>query len=214
MMPLNWLLQRIFYKPFTYIRDYLLSKNNAAYQQFKQQVNQHYRVLNAYDIARLIGKDDTEMYYGETPIYIINHVMKHISSLNINRLIDLGCGRGLLSAWISYQFNIDVTGIDNNLFFISSANQSLDRSLKHGRLRYAVMDLYQAPISQYDGVIINTLLMSSDEIIQLQHWFENQHKGYILIVIGSDLFSHYTPVYNKRHIFPWGSTTVTVQQKS
>jgi SAM-dependent methyltransferase len=214
MMPINWLLQRIFYKPFTNIRDLILSQKNATYKQFKHHVNQHYRVLNAYDIARLIGKDDTEIYYGETPIYVINHVMQRISSLNINRLIDLGCGRGLLSAWISYQFNIDVTGIDTNIFFISAANQSLDRSHKNGRLRYAVMDLYKAPIAQYDGVIINTLLMSSDEITQLQNWFDEQKKQFVLIVIGSDHFSHYNCLYNERHLFPWGSTTVTVQRKS
>ncbi len=124
------------------------------YEQYYQAVAKSQ--ANAEYCRRLFGKDLQQ--HGFAEISHVDHLIQVTRIRPTDRVLDLGCGSGLISEYISDQTGAAVTGIDYVPFAIQEA---LERTApKTDRLHFEVMDIARLdfPPGSFDVVVaIDTL---------------------------------------------------------
>ncbi len=103
---------------------------------------QYYRAVaksqaNAEFCQRLFGRNLEQHGFAETAH--VDHLIQVTGIRPTDRVLDLGCGSGMISEYISDQTGAAVTGIDYVPFAILEARERT--TAKAGRLRFEVMDI-------------------------------------------------------------------------
>lgn len=97
------------------------------------------------------------------------HLLSLVRTSDGSRILDVGCGNGLLSLQLAKRFPIcSVDGIDISPSMIEVAQSHLDNNISH-RVRFEVADLFDfAPDHHYDVVFSSSVM----------HWVLPPDQGY------------------------------------
>ncbi len=96
---------------------------------------------------------------GSDPNVIIKLIRKHLPNINNLKVLDLGCGKGLVSISIARQMNCECHGIDAIPEFISFSISKADEFSVSGLCKFEVGDIREKvkTLGKYDVIILGSI---------------------------------------------------------
>ncbi len=149
-----------------------------------------------HSVAKSLTADTTELLpyipyllqdifeLGSSPKDMIELVKNHVP-IKVNKVLDLGCGKGAVSIAIAKALGAEVKGFDLMSAFIAEAEMQAIKEGVHHHVEFKIKDIHLAIEEErnYDLVIYGALgdVLGPPEILldKLKHTVHNE--GYILI---------------------------------
>jgi len=96
---------------------------------------------------------------GSDPDVMINLIKKHLSNLNNLKVLDLGCGKGVVSINLAKQINCECYGIDAIPEFISFSASKADEYGVGNLCKFEVGDIREkiGTLAKYDVIILGAI---------------------------------------------------------
>ncbi len=138
-----------------------MTESGTSLDSDREFYEKYYRAVaasqaNAEYCRRLFGKDMQQ--HGFAEVSHVDHLIRVTGISPTSRVLDLGCGSGMISEYVSDFTGAHVTGIDYVPFAIQEAHQRT--ATKSDRLQFEVMDIARLdfPPETFDVVVaIDTL---------------------------------------------------------
>lgn len=166
---------------------------------------------NPYRVCRRFfqKKGEREIHmYGETPLTLWAEIVKKAQVSRLDRLIDLGCGRGRLCLWTSFWIGCHVTGIDWVPSFISRG-RLLSRLFRLSSLGFDCIGISQVSLKEVSVVFLYTYHPDEYKID-----FKQLPKGARVITVSESLHQEdFITTGSVNGVFPWGKTTIFINKK-
>ncbi len=96
---------------------------------------------------------------GSDPDVMIDLIKKHLSNINNSKVLDLGCGKGVVSINIAKQMNCECYGIDAIPEFISFSSSKADEYGVGNLCKFEVGDIREKirTLGEYDVIILGAI---------------------------------------------------------
>ncbi len=174
---------------------------------FKDFYSHYYAAANASQAnaeysQRLFGKNLCQQGFAE--ISHIHHMLEITGVKSSSRVLDLGCGNGMIAEYISDLTGAFVTGID----FIPEAIEQACRRIqgKSGRLQFQVMDMSDLdfPDSTFDVLISIDTLYFTDLHSTLGQMARFLKPGGCMVIFYNQSWQPWTPIeeFDKESVHP------------
>jgi hypothetical protein len=169
---------------------------------------------NPYRICRkfLEKKGVEDPYrYGETPFETILKISDEANIVSTDHFYDLGCGRGLVSLYVSSLKGCRAVGIDEIPKFVKRANFAA-KILKINA-KFLIANYLKTNLTEASIIYLYGTMLEDEEIIDLCKRFNEDQKIISISYPLSDYDQRYKVIKTFQVSFPWGETSAYVNQR-
>lgn len=162
---------------------------------------------------RMIDKSTNP--YGETPYFTLDHIAKNFGILSTDRILDMGCGRGLGVLFWNQRIKAESYGIDNYAPFIQRATW-LKNLLSLDRVHFIIEDFFSFPLDQMTVIYLYGTCLSDEAIEKMIQRFAQLSTETKIITVSyplSDFSSQFATEKEINGIFPWGRSPIYLNRK-
>lgn len=193
-------------------------RSSRAYLKVEFYLFRYYLFRNPYLLCRryLVGINEPSQPYGETPLRVIEKILKSQSLTKEDLFVDLGCGRGKLLFWVAAHYPCKVKGVDINPSFVAVGNRIIDALHWYPKVSMVEASYFTANISKATVIYVYAIALDDDSLSQLAILLA-QHPPETRIISVSDPLNEYcvTPLFETIETFDatflWGRTTLFLQ---
>lgn len=179
-----------------------------CYQLFKRA----YRFCNPFRISKIylksIGASDLHQY-GETPLPALAKIAKECHLTKKDRILELGCGRGIGCFFLHQLLGCRVIGVDWVPLFIQKAREIYE--VVGGDLQFICDDISSVDLTEATAIYLFGTCLEESLIAALIERFKQLPCGVKIITISYPL-SDYDPAFacvkEFSVRFPWGEADV------
>lgn len=168
-----------------------------------------YLFINPYRLSRkfLQKMHAKNIYdYGETPLSTFRIIADKMRLSSKDIFLDLGCGRGLLSFWMSSFLQIETIGIDYLPKFIQKARR-IKAFSRLTKLVFLNLDFSEADLINATAIYFYGITLDQQTYQRLLKKFEQLSSGVKLVTISAPIESDEFFLQNKFPVtFNWGKT--------
>ncbi len=185
---------------------------------YEQAFKKAYRFRNSFAICRKFLKKRGEKCihaYGETPLSVFAKIAKECDLNRKDLLIELGCGRGLGTFFLSYLVGCRVIGIDWIPFFIETAKR-VSQNFPSLQVEFFCQEMHLYDFSQATAFYLYGTCLSDENIIQLTEKFKSLPSSVKIITVSyplNDFSNHFSTIKRFNAVFPWGEAEVFLNRK-
>lgn len=154
--------------------------------------------------------------YGETPYFTLDKIAKKFGILSSDRVLDLGCGRGLGVIFWNQHIKAEAFGVDNYQLFIKRAN-CVKKILCLDRIHYKLDDFFEYPLKDISVIYLYGTCLSDDAIAKMIERFVQLDSNTKIITVSyplSDFSSKFNTEKQIIGVFPWGTSPIFLNRKN
>jgi len=158
---------------------------------------------------------DNPYAYGETPLTTLQQVVKTCGITKIDRVIELGCGRGRTCFWLNQYLGCDVVGIDFIPEFIGKA-KAVEQELGLVGIEFRCEDYLDSDLSGATVIYLFGTTLSDDEVAELAEKLSQLPMGTKVITVSYPLTDYpkgdaFELMKIFEGSFPWGEGEIYLQ---
>lgn len=201
-----------FFRLFGWMRVIVSYYRNAHFAYTDTLLWGSYLLKNPYRISRSHLEANL---YGETPLPTLDKIVQQCRILSKDTVYELGCGTGRTCFWLCHFVKCRAIGIDHVPTYIERANR-VKRLSGTDQLTFICGDIFKEPLHGATVIYLYGTAMEDEWIEKLVEHFQTLKSGTRVITTSyplTDYSSDYTVVKSFRGFFPWGSTTIHLNQK-
>lgn len=153
--------------------------------------------------------------YGETPYFTLDKIAKAFGILSTDRVLDLGCGRGLGVFFWNQRVKAEVFGIDNHALFIKRAS-FMKKFLRLDRVHFIEADFFSYPFDSMTVIYLYGTALSDEAIEKMTLKFSQLPRDTKIITVTYPLSEFSAKFSTEKEIpglFPWGKSSIYLNRK-
>lgn len=153
--------------------------------------------------------------YGETPLAVMQKIVKAATITSQDVVYELGCGRGRTCFWLASWVGCKTVGIEFNPVFVQKA-QGVAKMFHTPNVEFRCEDMFTANISEATVLYLYGTCLTDEEVGKLIERCKNMPAGTKVITISYSLLD-YADLPQMQMIdtidvgFPWGTTQAYIQ---
>ncbi len=201
-----------FFRLFGWLRVIVLYYRNLPFALTDTLLWGTYLLKNPYRISRAFLKSNL---YGETPLPTLDKIARECQILSKDCVYELGCGTGRTCLWLRHFVRCRAVGIDHVPTYIDRANR-IKHLLRLDHVNFICGDIFQESLREATIIYLYGTAMEDDWINKLLEHFKTLKAGTRIITTSyplTDYSSDYKVLKSFKGWFPWGSTTIYLQEK-
>jgi hypothetical protein len=192
-----------------------LYPQSSHFEKYDRELKRRFRFLNPYTLCRryLQKKGEANVHaYGETPLTLLEAIVKRFYIGKEETLVEMGAGRGRGALFLASAMGLHVKALEQHPLFCQ-----ILREMKVEGLEVVEGDMMEADLSEATSIYLYGTMLTDSEIQALIAEFKKMSPAVKIITVSYPLRQYdstFEIVDQFEGEFPWGKTTVFFNRRS
>jgi len=192
-----------------------LYPQSSLFEKYDRELKRRFRFLNPYTLCRryLQKKGEINIHaYGETPLTLLETIVKRFYIGKEETLVEMGAGRGRGALFLATSMGLHVKALEQHPLFCQ-----ILREMSVEGLEVVEGDMMEADLSGATSIYLYGTMLTDSEIHALIAEFKKMSPAVKIITVSYPLKQYdsaFEIVDQFEGEFPWGKTTVFFNRRS